>query len=349
MRLGLILLALVGCGCHVLPTRNPDLEAHLPPGHRIPNEEVKTTLPPYIIEPPDTLLVDAIKVIPKVPYRLETLDIVQIVAENVLPDFPIAGNFQIEADGTVDLGSAYGRIKIADLSVREAEQAIVKLLSEEYRDPQVSVAIVQTTGQQAISGSHQVLPQGTINLGRYGSVYVTGMTIEEAKKAIEHHLADYLESPEVLVDVLGINSKFYYIITDGAGSGDRVARVPIVGGETVLDAISQLGGLSSIATRDIFIARPVPDKSGFTQKLPIRWNDIVREGLTATNYQILPNDRLYIRASHFVRFDTRVALLTRPFERISGTVFLVSGAIRNINQSFRRGLGDNRGGGFFGF
>ena len=85
-------------GCRFTGHRNPDLEAHLPPAHRIPNEEVKTTLPPYVIEPPDVLLIDAIKVVPKAPYRLEPLDIIRIDAENVLPDYPLEGNFQIEAN-----------------------------------------------------------------------------------------------------------------------------------------------------------------------------------------------------------------------------------------------------------
>ena len=45
------------------------------------------------------------------------------------------------------------------------------------------------------------------------------------------------------------NSKVYYVITEGAGAGDLVARLPITGNETVLDAISQINGLSRSRAR----------------------------------------------------------------------------------------------------
>ena len=54
------------------------------------------------------------------------------------------------------------------------------------------------------------------------------------------------------------NSKVYYVITEGAGQGDLVARLPITGNETVLDAISQINGLSRLSSKNIWIARPTP-------------------------------------------------------------------------------------------
>lgn len=297
--------------CQLGPHRNPDLEAHLPPAHRIPNEEVKTTLPPYVIEPPDVLLIDAIKVVPKAPYRLEPLDIVRIDADNVLPDYPLEGNFQIEADGTINLGTQYGSVRVEGMTVEEATKAISGKLEEELREPIVSVILAQTTGVQQINGQHLVTPTGTVNLGTYGEVYVAGMTLKQAQQAIEKHLEQYLEAPRVMVDVFAYNSKVYYVVTDGAGLGDRVVRLPIVGGETVLDAMSQLGGLSGTSTKDIWLARPAPDDCGLEQRLPVDWNAITRNGITATNYQIFPGDRLYIRGSAFTRIDSSIARITQ--------------------------------------
>ena len=58
------------------------------------------------------------------------------------------------------------------------------------------------------------------------------------------------------MDVVAYNSKVYYIITQGAGLGDSVRRLPVTGNETVLDAISQIGGLSQVSSKNIWIARP---------------------------------------------------------------------------------------------
>jgi len=334
-------------GCHWYPTRNPDLEADLPPAHRIPNEEVKVGLPPYVIEPPDVILVDAIKVIPKVPYHLETLDIIQIDAINVLPDFPIEGGFQIEPDGTVNLGTQYGSVKVSGLTIDQAEQVIRNKLLQELRDPIVSVSILQTSGTQQISGPHQVKAQGTINLGTYGEVYVAGMTIEEAKEAIEKHLEDDLEEPEVMVDISSINSKVYYIVTDGAGAGDQVIRVPIIGGETVLDAISNIGGAPT--SKDIFISRPAPDDTGIEQRLPVNWDAIAKNGVMATNYQIFPGDRIYLRGAHTTRISIFLSRIGEPVQSVSSTALLFQGAIRGFGGSLRRNTGNFGGGNVGGF
>ena len=131
-------------------------------------------------------------------------------------------------------------------------------LRETLISPQVSVTLNESGGQQQIAGEHLIAPDGTINLGTYGSVYVSGLTVREAKEAIEKHLTQYLEAPLVSVDVYAYNSKVYYVITEGAGFGDNIQRFPITGNETVLDAISQVQGLSRLSSKNIWIARPAP-------------------------------------------------------------------------------------------
>jgi polysaccharide export outer membrane protein len=60
----------------------------------------------------------------------------------------------------------------------------------------------------------------------------------------------------LVIDVLAYNSKVYYVITDGGGYGEQVVRIPITGGENVLDAKSQVNGLSPVSSRhNVWIAR----------------------------------------------------------------------------------------------
>ena len=68
-------------------------------------------------------------------------------------------------------------------------------------------------------------PTARVNLGTYGLVYVAGMTLDEAKQAVETQLANYLDKPQVSISVFAYNSKVYYVITEGAGQGDLVARL----------------------------------------------------------------------------------------------------------------------------
>jgi polysaccharide export outer membrane protein len=208
------------------------VELKVPPPGQVPRELDKITLPPYIIEAPDQLFIEAVRRNPKT----NTTD--------RLPVQPISGPFQVRMDGTV-------------------------------------------------------------GLGYWGSVSVTGLTIDQATEAVQRHLANMNTLKEeltsgatllVIVDVLTHNSKQYYIITNAekvitnAEKGEEVYSFPITGNETVLDAVAKVPGLAA-AKPSIHIARRTA--SGEVQTLPVDWQAITQEGITTTNYQILAGDRVY--------------------------------------------------------
>jgi polysaccharide export outer membrane protein len=308
----------------------------------LPRELAKSPLPPYVIEPPDILLIDALRVVPLPPYNIAPLDALFIQATNVLPTDPISGIFSVEPDGVVNLGASYGTVKVVDMTLEEAKTAIEERLKlAKIREPAVTVSLAQSRANQQIQGQHLVRPDGTVSLGLYGSVYVAGKSLDEAKASIEQHLSKYLFKPEVSVDVFAYNSKVYYIITDGAGFGEQVIRMPVTGNETVLDAIGQVSGLPGVASKQgVWIARPVPSGQAPFQKLPVDWNGITRDGITTTNYQVMPGDRIYVMAQPIVTVDTFLGRYLAPIERVFGITLLGNSTIRALqgqqfgNQGF---------------
>ena len=90
----------------------------------MPTEKAKTTLPAYVIEPPDVLLIDGIRLIPKPPYRIEPLDVLLIAVPTALPDPPIGGPYTVTPEGTVNLGFGYGAFRIAGLTLEQAANTI---------------------------------------------------------------------------------------------------------------------------------------------------------------------------------------------------------------------------------
>ena len=131
------------------------------------------------------------------------------------------------------------------------------------------------------------------------------------------------------MDVVAYNSKVYYVVTQGAGIGDFVRRFPVTGNETVLDAISQVGGLSQLSSTKIWIARPAPAGANCEQIMPVDWEAITQGGLTATNYQVLPGDRVFIAQDAEVTLYNVVDRLIRPFERVVGFIGLGSSTVRS--------------------
>jgi polysaccharide export outer membrane protein len=234
-------------------------------------------------------------------------------------------------------------VHVTGMTEDEAAQAIQTKLQEVLKNPQVSVQLSQSAAMQPITGEHLVAPDGTVNLGSYGSVYVAGLTLEEGTRAVNQHLTEFLDNPQVSMSVFAYNSKVYYVVTEGAGLGDTLARFPITGNETVLDALTQVNGLSRVSSKRIWIARPMPGGAGCDAILPVNWKEITASGATASNYQVLPGDRIFIAQDPLIALDATLNRLIAPVERIFGVTLLSTQAIQTIN---RLPLGFNTGTGF---
>ncbi|MCE9531044.1 MAG: polysaccharide biosynthesis/export family protein [Planctomycetes bacterium] len=271
-------IALAGVGCF---GHEKNIFVPPPPGV-IPAELVKVSLPPYVIEAPDVLLVEV---------YADSLDVTK---------------------------------------------------------PPVAL------WPQPISGQHLVNLDGTVRLGIWGSVAVAGMNLDEATEAIKQHVfkrtqndkriadkfkVDKAEKLLVVVDVLAYNSKPYYVIMDGAGFGEQIYSFPITGGETVLDALSRVNGLPDIASkRDIWIARRSPVPGMPEQILQIDYVGITQHAVAQTNYQVMPGDRIYVKAQRIFRFDRFLQKVLTPIERLLGITLLGSSTVNNISG---RGLNNN--------
>ncbi|MFM7315383.1 MAG: polysaccharide biosynthesis/export family protein, partial [bacterium] len=95
------------CGCQTVRTPEESIA-----DSNIPRELNKTTLPPYVIEPPDILLVEV------------------LVA---LPGRPIFGERLVRPDGTISLGF-YGDVYVAGLTINEAKEKIIAHLRKYLMD-----------------------------------------------------------------------------------------------------------------------------------------------------------------------------------------------------------------------
>src|SRR5262249_34397766 len=171
----------------------------------------KSTLADYVISPPDVLVIDLISAVPVPPYKIKAQDALFIQVKGTPPEDPIKGIYRVEPEGFIRLGPAYGSIPVLDMTIDESISAITKHLKTILLEPQVSVSLEETRGVQLIRGEHLVRPDGTVNLGIYGRVYVAGLVQEAAKDAIEKHLSKYFQKPSISLDVAGFNSQVYYV------------------------------------------------------------------------------------------------------------------------------------------
>ena len=338
----MLLLGMAGCvsTTHVRPAVYPSL----------PKEMAKTSpLVEYDIGISDVLIVEAVQMVPKSPYRLQPLDGVSIRGYG-LEDMEYGVNMdsRIPPDGVIALPPPVGAIKVTGLTCEEVSEMILKKISEnsglaDTSSFGVSVSLLAVSGLQPIAGEHTVGADGRINLGIYGSVHVAGLTLAEAKEAIEFQLVEYLDSPNIAVDVFFYNSKYYYVIMEGAGYGDRLQQFPYTGNETVLDAIAGVNGIDRVSSKRVWIARSSPYGYGGSNILVVDWQGITAEAAYGTNYQLMPYDRIFIEEDKMVAWDTKLSKVIAPFERIMGFSLLGAQTATRFTGSVLKGGGNPSG------
>ena len=141
-----------------------------------------------------------------------------------------------------------------------------------------------------------VQSDGVVDLGFVGDVYLAGLTLAQAEQRIAEHVQPIAsqkkvsEPIEVSVRLVnGSQSKFYYVI----GAVTTQGRFPIVGNETVLDALLTAGLRANSVPEKAYLVRAHPPTAQ-DQILKIDWEGIKNRGDTMTNYQIFPGDRLIV-------------------------------------------------------
>ena len=317
-----LLLCMAGCvsTSHVRPAIHPSL----------PKETAKTSpLMEYDIGISDILIVEAVRMVPKSPYHLQPSDGVSIRGYGFEDmEYSIDFDGRVQPDGVISLPPPVGAIKVTGLTCEEVSEMILDKIGakSDLADTSslgVSVSLLAASGLQPIAGEHAVGADGRINLGIYGSVHVAGLTLAEAREAIEFQLVEYLDSPNVAVDVYFYNSKYYYVILEGAGFGDRIQKFSYTGNETVLDAIAEVNGMDRVSSKRVWIARSSPMYGnsygyGGCNILVVDWQGITAEACYGTNYQLMPNDRIFIEEDKMVAWDTKLSKVIAPFERIMG-------------------------------
>ncbi len=158
---------------------------------------------------------------------------------------------------------------------------------------------------QPISGPFQVRPDGTVGLGYWGNVSLSGRTLDEAAGAIRSHVAGSgafkdlgigADSLAVIVDVVAYNSKRYYVILGAGDAGDQVIALPVTGSDTVLDALAnaQIAQVKLKPGTEISLARQEKGSKEW-KVLPVDWVALTQHGITNTNYQLMPGDRIHIK------------------------------------------------------
>jgi len=149
-------------------------------------------------------------------------------------------------------------------------------------------------GAPPVNGAFMVRPDGTVALDSYGSVPVSGLTLDAARAAVAKHLSAHAKKkggPEVRATVSAANSKRFYVIWPD-NEGEVATSFPADGTATVVSAVLSIDGLAAVAAKGRVW---VQNKSSGVRE--VDWKAITQKGDAKTNYKLDAGDRVYVKGS----------------------------------------------------
>ena len=142
----------------------------------------------------------------------------------------------------------------------------------------------------------RIAPDGTISYLQAQNIQVAGLTIDEARLAIEQGLASNFRSPRVIITPQEVGSKRFTILGKVINRGVVTLERPI----SLVEAIANAGGLETGLSDRNTVELADLDRSFVSRKgqqLPVDFRRLLNEGDMKQNIEIEPNDFIFIASS----------------------------------------------------
>lgn len=166
-------------------------------------------------------------------------------------------------------------------------------LAEEYRigvDDQVQVTV---WGNDALSVSMPVRPDGKISMPLIGDVEAGGLTAEEMAARIRTSLADeYIRNPNVTVQITQLRSHEYLSRVRITGAVQAPISISYRQGMTILDAVLAAGGVTEYAAPARTILQRTTKDGTSTYKINL--DRILNKGDSDANVRLHPGDTITV-------------------------------------------------------
>ena len=133
-----------------------------------------------------------------------------------------------------------------------------------------------------------VRADGKISMPLVKEVEVAGFRPIEAERMLSARLSRYIHGADVTVIVTEVNSRKVYLV----GGVRSVGAIDLRGGMTVLQAITQAGGVTDYAKRKkVYILR---SENGRQVKLPFNYDAVIKGENIEQNVLLLANDTIVV-------------------------------------------------------
>lgn len=159
-------------------------------------------------------------------------------------------------------------------------------LEKIYTVGEQDVISIAVWGQEALSVTVPVRPDGRISMPLVGEIVAAGRSPEQIRKTIEELLPQYFTTRQTVnVIVTEINSRRVYVLGQVQASGVFDMQSSL----TILQAIAMAGGVTEFADRDgVTVLRHLPD--GVEQRISFDYKKAVSNKVAGLDFFLQPGD-----------------------------------------------------------
>lgn len=167
--------------------------------------------------------------------------------------------------------------------------------TQEYRVGPKDLLEISVFGADELSRTVRVSEDGKVSLPLLGEVLVDGLTKSELEKKLSDLLGEkYVQNPQVTVFIREYQSKRVSIL----GAVEKPGPYQLLGRQTLMQIVSEAGGLTRDAGSDIIIIRQLPD--GTSTSLRISIDDLFLKGDAKLNVPLEAGDIVNIPVDKIV-------------------------------------------------
>ncbi len=173
------------------------------------------------------------------------------------------------------------------------------LLAEEYVIGEGDLLKITVYDNPDLTVDTRVSGDGKITLPLIGEATVTGMTAADAQRVIATALANgYIKKPQVTVFIAEYKSKKVTTL----GEFTKPGLVELRGNSTLMEVISNAGGITTNAAETLFIQRKIltPQARGEEITITVDLNKLLEKGDISTNIMVKDGDSIYVPRAAFV-------------------------------------------------
>jgi polysaccharide export outer membrane protein len=181
-------------------------------------------------------------------------------------------------------------------------------------EPPDTIRIIAPNAPEINNAQVTLRPDGVVTIYLLGDVFAAGKTPTQLASEIEEKVLKYYVDATVQVEVVGFNSKFYYMAGE-TGAGPK----PYTGKDTVLDAVLRAGIPRSAWPEKLVVLRPNEEEQ-LIRRMSVNFRDIIEKGDLSHNAVLEEGDIVFMPINPLAAVGVAVQNLLSPIQPIITTV-----------------------------